>query len=98
MGAAVLRWEAPPEDGRRAPVDRPRSHRRDYSRIAVELQSRPGEWALVAECPARSGYIVAQRMRTGDAVGFRPAGAFEAEARQFEEGTRVYARFVGRAS
>lgn len=98
MGATILRWEAPPEDGRGTAAERPRSPRRDYAAIARKLRSRPGVWALVAECPGRSGAVIARRMRHGLATGFRPIGAFEAEAREFHGGTRVYARYVGSAS
>lgn len=98
MAGTILRWEAPPEDGRSAGGTRPRSPRRDYAAIARALRARPGVWALVMECPARSGAVIARRMRHGLATGFRPIGAFEAEAREFHGGTRVYARYVGSVS
>jgi hypothetical protein len=95
----VIRWEEPPDDGRREPPQRDRGPRWKYPAIAAELRERPGEWALVIECAAgNTGYVVAHRMRRGACAGFGPAGAFEAEARQHGDGTRVYARFVGLAA
>jgi hypothetical protein len=94
---AVIRWEEPPPSGLRGQIG-DRRPVRDYPAIARELRDQPHRWALVAECPARTGANVARRMRQGVTAGFRPAGAFEAEVRDTPEGSSVWARYVGSTS
>jgi hypothetical protein len=67
---------------------------------AVELRTRPGVWALLAQRDSRSkATSLASAIRIGKLVSFSPQGLFEAEARTWPDGTHhVYARYVGEES
>jgi hypothetical protein len=82
--SSVAAWVALPR-GRRGP--------RKYISLADELRSRPGDWAQLTEQDSvRAAYNLADNIRRGRLVAFRPAGSFEAMTRK----TTVTARYVGK--
>jgi hypothetical protein len=91
----VIRWEEPP------PRD-PRGHDKDptpapeskYERLAAQLRSRPGEWALVYEGVKAKAAGMAMVIRLSQVVAF-PNLDYEATTRTRDRVTRTYARYVG---
>lgn len=84
-----IKFEEPPQ------VTRPgRMPDRKYVLIAEALKYHPGEWALILE---KGHQTTAARIRSGRISAFRPAGHFEATARNTDEQgrCRVYARYIG---
>lgn len=76
-----------------------RAGRTEWQPIAEALRARPREWARVKTGAKKStGATLAARIKTGAIAPFRPAGAFEAKSRTIEDGTAVYARYVGEAT
>lgn len=88
----IIRWEAPPPRARA-------SGRVDWTPVAEELRSHPGEWALVHEsnggedADARRARSVANAINSAYLTAFRPAGSFEAAGRMNGRQVLVYARF-----
>jgi len=69
--------------------DRERGPDGNHALIAEELRSRPGEWAMLPDlAPSFSAQI-----RSGVNTAYRPAGTYEATARNGV----LYARYVGGA-
>lgn len=64
---------------------------------ALELRTRPGVWALLAQTDTRGkATSLASSIRIGKLVAFAPQGLFEAVSRTWPDGTHhVYARYVG---
>ncbi|MFF0293176.1 hypothetical protein ACFYST_08295 [Kitasatospora sp. NPDC004614] len=72
-----------------------------HSRIARELQTRPGEWAVVQRTASIGrASSAAQAIRSAKLLAYGPPGTYQAVARTVQAGRatehRVYARFVGR--
>lgn len=66
-----------------------------YSAFAEALRSKPGEWAIV---PGERFASMVSTIKNGTLSDFRPAGAFEATARDVDQVTQratVYVRYVG---
>lgn len=83
-------WEEPPADGR---GPRQAGHLEPF---AAALRDHPGQWARYpVALTEKSTSNAAVRIKTGSALSFGPAGAFEAVTRNVD-GTRVlYVRYVG---
>lgn len=80
---SIIRWEKPPKGGRG----------RKWQKVADDLKSRPGEWALVAESASRT---LAGNISNGLIVAFRPPRTFEGVGRVNEDkSVDVWARYVG---
>ncbi len=80
-------WEEPA-------TDRHRGRARHYTAVAAQLRAHPGQWANLGEMHSS----LALRIRRGEIVAFRPAGAFEATTRGINKGhthATIYARFIG---
>lgn len=83
MTGAVIAWKPPP--------GRP-TRRVKYHRVAAELRSRPGVWALVkASASPAAARATASHIRRGLVPALLPRGDFEVEVR----GLGVYVRWVG---
>lgn len=69
----------------------------DHTNVASELRANPGEWAVVAEDVSPT---LAQLIKNGKLVAYRPAGSFESVTRGISNGraAKVYARYVGEAT
>lgn len=79
--SGVIRWEEPPA----APTH--------HDRIAADLRSRPGQWALVMERVNRNN---ATKISNAVHAAYLPAGAFEATSVGRGDGTTdIFARYVG---
>ncbi len=96
----VIRWEEPPESRHyrdRAPR---RVEPSPWTDVAEELQSRPGEWAVVFEGNQGTASSHAQAIKQGAGRGaaFAPRGAFDALTRSRDGVVGTYARFVGEPS
>lgn len=67
--------------------------------IADSLREAPGTWGHVGDYPARYNAVsLANHIRTGRLVAYRPAGSFEAEVRpgiSRDADPQVWARYVG---
>lgn len=85
---SIIRWEEPP--AARAEFNWLAIN---HELIAVQLRRRPGAWAVVAEVPRNTG--LANQINRGKARPYRPAGSFEAVARNHDGVLTIYARFVG---
>lgn len=97
-----MKWEAPP----------PASNRyikNAYEDEAEELKAHPGEWGVIAEFKLdlerqskdnNDGRRVANAVRQGKYVKFRPRGSFEAVSRVVStpagDIVKVHARYVGK--
>lgn len=89
---AGLRWEAPPP--RQWPTGI-QAATADWEAIAAALQSRPGQWAIVATRPNRVAAAQdAYKIRMGQVAAFSSRG-FDATARTVGGECRVYARYTG---
>jgi hypothetical protein len=88
---AVLRWEKPPATGR-YPLGRGKSR---WAKVADDLRTRPGEWALIAEGPVAENSGLATQIRMGQMVCFSPAGDFDAETQRKNGVRKVWATYVG---
>ena len=77
---------------------RQRSHT-DHSKVAAAAKAQPGEWTLVAEYKSTgTAHHTVSYIRTGYRLpAYLPVGSFEAKHVQTEDGTAVYARFIGSA-
>ena len=89
----IIAWEDPPPRRRSA-------GRRDWSTVARELRSRPGEWARIFEAgegdvESERAKSITQGVRTANLTAFAPRGAFESAYRSESDRSAVYARFVG---
>jgi hypothetical protein len=82
-----MKWQEPPKR-------RGHAHPESvwYQAEAAELRANPERWALFTtrKSPVQARNVAA-RIRTGVLGAFRPAGTFEARARDCD----VYARYVG---
>ncbi|MFF9632910.1 hypothetical protein [Streptomyces fradiae] len=69
----------------------------DHQARAAELRERPGEWRHVHTYRANYGATsVAREIRIGGLGGtYSPPGAYEARTQTVDDGTAVYARYVG---
>ncbi|SDM76391.1 hypothetical protein [Streptomyces wuyuanensis] len=70
----------------------------NHQQIAANLRANPGQWSDVHTYRTRYTAVgIARCIRTGgrEVAGYKPAGAFEAEIRNVDEGTLVRARYVG---
>lgn len=66
-----------------------------YYTIARTLRANPGKWAHIMR---DKNSVIANSIKKGTLVSFRPANAFEAVSRTNENGkVDIYARFVGAA-
>lgn len=75
------------------------SRRTDHSLIATTLREHPGEWALVLRKHKNNGVV--GTIKNGHARAYRPAGSFEATAREADTtppSWDIYARYVGTES
>ena len=67
-----------------------------HAGIAAKLRARPGEWALILRAASPT---IAEQIRKGGLVAFRPAGAYEAVSRRNGNASakrvEIYARYVG---
>lgn len=87
---SVIRWEEPPPPSlSRSPEKR----RLEHWAIAECLRRRPGVWALVAE--GSWFHTLTSQIKFGSLAPYRPAGSFDAVARQVGDATRLYAKYVG---
>lgn len=87
---SVIRWEEPP------PALAERSWvGYSHELIALQLKRRPGEWGVIAETPGNVG--MATQINAGKLRPYRPAGSFEAVARNKNGVYAIYARYVGEA-
>lgn len=77
-----MRWEDPPEDGRKTRTRQPSK----WIPIAQELKSNPGRWALIADDKSH-GYHIYARKQMG--------AGFEVITRKGATRRNVYARYVG---
>ena len=88
---SAVTWLEPPADDGRAKGREPK-----YLDIAAALRERPDEWALIAE---ETWATMANQIRSGGLVAFRPRGAFEARAVPIDgkpaSRAQIFARFVG---
>jgi hypothetical protein len=97
-----MKWESPPPGSNRYTKNA-------YEDEAKELRDHPGEWGVVVEFPLErngdkakkdnnEGRRVANQIRTGKYLKFRPKGSFEAVSRIVKssdgEIIRVHARYV----
>ncbi|MER7813854.1 hypothetical protein [Streptomyces sp. NPDC096153] len=76
----------------------PRRPMAKHQQIAANLRANPGQWADVHTYRSRyTAMGIARCIRSNgrEANGYQPAGAFEAEIENVEEGTLVRARYVG---
>lgn len=90
--AEILRWEDP-KPSQRHRESHPRVSR--FNAIADELRANPLRWAVIAEFPGRSRTALSTHVRIGAISCFTPAGDFDAVARQVNDHTAIYARYVG---
>ncbi|MFJ9799904.1 hypothetical protein [Streptomyces sp. NPDC101145] len=69
----------------------------DHQTSAAELRARPHEWQHVHTYRATYGAAsVAREIRIGGFGGtYGPPGSFEARTQTVDDGTAVYARYVG---
>lgn len=88
---SAVTWQEPPADDGRAKGREPK-----YLDIAAALRERPGDWALIAE---ETWATMANQIRSGGLVAFRPRGAFEARPVAIDgkpaSRAQIFARFVG---
>ena len=94
VGRHVIAWQ-PPKRPVRART--PRGIVSEWSPIADELRSRPGEWALIADVltPGRATGL-ATHIRLGQLRAFTPTGDFDALSERQPDGHWwVFARYVG---
>lgn len=86
----VLAWKEPPPS-------RGVGRKSTWSKVARQLQERPGQWALIDDCAATTA--TANHITQGKIEDFRPAGSFEATGRRVPDTIppvlHVYARYVG---
>lgn len=87
---SVIRWEDPPPVSSRIPG---RPTVADWWTIAAQLRDRPKEWAVVCEGTLSESYPA--RIRQGIIAAFKPAGSFDAVARNASGVYLLYARYVG---
>jgi hypothetical protein len=69
----------------------------DHQASADEMRDHPNQWQHVHTYPARYAAVsVAGGIRRGGlGQAYQPAGAFEARTEMVDDGTAVYARYVG---
>lgn len=92
---AVIRWEQPPpRDPRGRPCRRTPEPESKYERLAAQLRSRPGVWALVYEGEKARASGIAMVIRLSQVVAF-PNLDYEAVTRTRDRVTRTYARYIG---
>ena len=93
-----VEWTEPPPMRTERPAMRTERPATKWSRIAADLQTNPGEWAIIDRRPdAHSASAAAHSIRMG-VLKNMPRGEFEAAARKVDGEYRVYARYVGGAS
>jgi hypothetical protein len=69
----------------------------DHQARASEMRAQPQEWRHVHTYRANYGAAnVAREIRLGGLSGaYAPSGAFEARTEMVDDGTAVYARYIG---
>lgn len=87
-----IKWEEPPHRRTRKGSGR-------HAAIAAQLQSRPGEWAVIDtfDSPGNAAGMAWNINNPKRMVAYQPAGAFEAVSRTVDGEYRLYVRYVGAA-
>jgi hypothetical protein len=73
----------------------------EYRKIAQELKTQPGAWAVIATAPEADTKMskrlvnLGAYMRSGSAAAFAPKNAFAATVRKVDGVSKLYARYNG---
>lgn len=96
----IIRWAEPPPltaEQRNAAGTNGGSRGSQWDDIADALRGEPGRWAVIASGPRNTISAIANQVRAGAVVCFRPAGAFSTTRRTVTTATGtvvdLYARY-----